>query len=113
MMNSERRPGRKFNPEFTEKKRKLRELREETHKLGKEYQSAESAAEKKKIEAKIRKKLDEIYKLKLEVMRGRVKDVEKKLKRVKSELVKYEKDRKGVINSWLDQITGKARYKKF
>ena len=112
MMGPDGKRGR-FDPEMMERKQKLMQMRMEARELGKRYQETQSAAEKKKIDKELRKRLAEIYKLKLEIQRARVKQVEEKLKRVKQELAAYEKDQKGVISSWFDQLTGKTRYKKF
>ena len=102
-----------MNPEIMAKMKKLQDLKMQVRELGRKYNETQSADEKKKLETQIRGLLDEIYALKLDLMRARVKDVESKLNEVKAEMKKYESDRKGVTDSWFNLISGDDRYKKF
>lgn len=101
------------NPTLLEKYKKIKQLRSDAFELSQKYQDAESDADKSKIEGDIRKILDEIYTIKLEVTKARIKQVEDRLASIKIEMQKYEKDKPGVINSWLEQLTGRSNYKKF
>jgi hypothetical protein len=101
------------DPEHLEQMAKLHALRQKAFMLGEQYQNAANATEKKKIEAELRQVLDEIYELRLAVMRYRVGHVERRMTQVKDELAKYEKDRKGVIEAWFKELTGEEQYRKF
>jgi len=101
------------SPAMMEQMRKMQQLRKEARELGMKYQQAQSAEEKKKIEPQLRQKLDEIYSLKLEIMRERAKMIDNHLNTVTQEISNYEKDKNSVTNSWFDQLTGKGRYMRF
>lgn len=105
--------GENVSPEHREHMRQLREKREAAMKMSEKYRTTDDAKEKRKIEKEMRTLLGEIYELRREVMRYKVKKVEKKLAKVKEELSKYEKDRSGVIDSWINQLTDADGYKKF
>lgn len=109
-------PGKNMaqnDPEHMKRIQQIQQLRHQSMMLGDKYSDAANADEKKKIEAELRKALGELYELRLTEMRYRVKKVEERLGKVKEELVKYEKDRNGVIDSWFKQLTAPDDYKSF
>jgi hypothetical protein len=102
------------NPEHFERMQKVMNLREQAINLAERYLQTTDAQQKKKIEADLKKLLDEMYELRLAEMKYRVDRAEKYLAQVKEDLGKYQKDRNSVIESWFKQLMGREEdYKIF
>lgn len=109
----QRREGRNLDPETRERMKEINEVEKQSRELAKQYRGAETDEEKQTIAADLKAVLVKGFDLKVLNQQKNMERLEKRLEELKDLLKKRKESRGDVIQSRLDELTGKTEHLKW
>jgi hypothetical protein len=98
----------KEDPARFERESKIRELERQSHELGESYRKAQDEATRKSIRSNLNNLITQLFDLRELNRQEEMKRMETELARLKETLVQRQKNRAGIIERRIQQLTGEA-----